>query len=157
MSLDVNVLCVQFLVLYQEVNGKFLVYLDNVVIIQKLQVVIDVVSEYYCIVNSNVYWVVYYFSDYVIVGFEVVCVDLVVFINVVCEEVIFIKGIIEGINLVVQCLGCEWFQVGDEILIMVLEYYVNIVFWQQVCECIGVMFQVMLLCEDGSVDIDVFY
>lgn len=146
----VEQVCVDFLVLNWEVNGQLLVYFDSVVSVQKLEVVIGVEVEFYCYGYVVVYCGIYIFSVEVIVWMEVVCQQVVIFFNVgLVEEVVFVCGIIEGINLVVNSWGNVNVGVGDNIIISEMEYYVNIVLWQMLCVCVGVELWVIFLNLDG--------
>lgn len=79
--------------------------------------------------NVNVYCGVYYLLDEVMCCYENVCISVVKFINVkVCEEVIWMLGIIEVINIVVNGFG-QLLSEGDEVMVIEFEYYVNLVIW----------------------------
>ena len=50
------------------------------------------------------------------------------------EEIVFVRGTTEAINLVAQSYGADALRPGDEILITAMEHHSNIVPWQMVCE-----------------------
>lgn len=67
---------------------------------------------------------------WVIDVYEVVWNKVVKFINVrLLREIVYICNVMEVINLVVYSWGMNNFKVGDEIIIIVMEYYSNLVFW----------------------------
>lgn len=141
---------VDFLVFLCEVNGLLLVYFDSVVSVQKLSQVIDVEVEFYCYGYVVVYCGIYILSVQVIEKMENVCKRVLLFINVcLVEELVFVCGMMEGINLVVNSWGNSNVWVGDNIIISQMEYYVNIVFWQMFCVCVGVELCVILFNFDG--------
>ena len=59
---DISKIREQFPILKREVNGRDLVYFDNGASTQKLQSVIDTVSNYYTEENSNVHRGVHFLS-----------------------------------------------------------------------------------------------
>lgn len=70
------------------------------------------------------------FGIRVIDGYEGVCEKVCKFINVkLMEEIIFMCGIMIVFNIVVVSYGCVNFKFGDEIVIIYMEYYSNIIFW----------------------------
>lgn len=91
---------------------------------------LNVLEDYYKCYNLNVYCGVYILGLLVIDGYENVCEIVCCFINVkYFEEIIFICGIIVLINFVVYSYGDVNVEEGDEIVVIEMEYYVNIVFW----------------------------
>lgn len=95
-------------------------------------------------------------SVQVIESMENVCKQVLWFINVCfVEELVFVCGMMEGINFVVNSWGMENICVGDNIIISEMEYYVNIVFWQMLCECKGVELCVILLYFDGMLWLEI--
>lgn len=107
--MNIYKICEDFFIFSCMVYGKFLVYLDNGVIIQKFCLVIDLIVDEYYLVNVNVYWGVYFLFQQVMELYEVLCEIVCQFINVcsICE-VIFICGIMESINLIVFSFGEEF-------------------------------------------------
>lgn len=102
----------------------------------------------------NVYCGLYYLFNFVIEKYEVVCGIIVKFFNVKdLDEIVLNFGIIEGINFVVYGWVMEYLSVGDEIVLLVMEYYVNIVFWYFLCECMGVVLKWVDIVDDGSLDL----
>ena len=50
------------------------------------------------------------------------------------DEIVFVRGATEGINLVAQCWAATQLKAGDRILLSALEHHCNIVPWQMVAE-----------------------
>lgn len=97
----------------------------------------------------NVYWGLYYLSNVVMVKYEEVCGIVWWFFNVRSEdEVIFILGVMDGINLVVNGLVLDICE-GDEIVFLIMEYYFNIVLWYFFWECNGVVLKWIDIESDG--------
>ncbi len=49
------------------------------------------------------------------------------------QEIVFVRGTTEAINLVAQTFGRQQVGPGDEVLITELEHHANFVPWQQLC------------------------
>lgn len=93
----------------------------------------------------------------VIDNYEVVWEKVWWFLNVgFVDEIVFIKFMIEVINLVFYGLGGNYFFEGDEIVLFIMEYYFNIVLWYFYCEWYGVKIKWVYVCEDGLFDLDFF-
>jgi cysteine desulfurase/selenocysteine lyase len=125
----------QFPLLHERVNGKQLVYLDNAATSQKPQVVIDTIMRYYQFENSNIHRGVHYLSEKATQAYEKARDKVREFLNAASrEEIIFVRGTTEGINLVAQAYGRKNVREGDEVVVSAMEHHSNIVPWQILCE-----------------------
>ena len=98
---DVSKIREQFPILKREVNGRDLVYFDNGASTQKLQSVIDTVSNYYKEENSNVHRGVHFLSGLATDKFEESREVIRKFVGAKhAHEIIFTKGTTDSINLV---------------------------------------------------------
>jgi len=70
------------------------------------------------------------------------------------NEVIFLRGATEAINLVAQSWGGANLRPGDRIMLSMLEHHSNIVPWQMAAERAGAHIDVAPLAEDGRIDLD---
>jgi cysteine desulfurase/selenocysteine lyase len=70
------------------------------------------------------------------------------------EEIVFVRGATEAINLVAQSWGAANLKAGDRILLSTLEHHSNIVPWQLVAERVGAAIDVVPLTGDGRIDLD---
>ncbi|MBX2989718.1 MAG: cysteine desulfurase [Bacteroidetes bacterium] len=124
-----------FPLLRRQVNGKPLVYFDNAATSQKPQVVIDAIMRYYHEENSNIHRGVHYLSTKATEAYEEARLKVQRFINArSIEEVIYVRGTTEAINLVATTYGRKNVSEGDEVLISAMEHHSNIVPWQMLCE-----------------------
>jgi len=124
-----------FPILREKAYGKSLVYFDNAATSQKPQVVIDALVDYYSHYNANVHRGVHFLSQKASDAFDNVRIKAANFINASSEnEIIFIRGTTEGINLVAATYGRQNVKAGDEVLITAMEHHSNIVPWQLLCE-----------------------
>ncbi|MBM2846447.1 MAG: sufS, partial [Bacteroidetes bacterium] len=144
-----------FPLLRQRVNGKPLVYLDNAATSQKPQVVIDALMRYYQEENSNIHRGVHYLSEKATQSYEASRAKVRKFVNAASvQEVIFVRGTTEGINLVAGSYGRKNIRQGDEVLISAMEHHSNIVPWQVLCEEKGAKLRVIPMNDDGELLLD---
>jgi cysteine desulfurase/selenocysteine lyase len=147
----------QFPVLNQRVHGKPLVYLDNAATTQKPQCVIDAMNQFYQADNSNIHRGVHELSERSTRHYEEARVKAQRFINARdWREIVFVRGVTEGINLVAYTFGRRHVQEGDEIVISAMEHHSNIVPWQILCEEKGALLRVAPINERGELLLDEF-
>ena len=152
---DIDTIRAQFPILQREVNGKPLIYLDNGATSQKPQSVIDTISRYYELENSNIHRGVHTLSQEATSAYEDVRKKVQKFINAKhSHEVIFTSGTTGGINLVASSFGASLVRKGDEILITAMEHHSNIVPWQMLCERRGAHLKVLPISKEGEIDIE---
>jgi len=141
----------QFPILQRRVNGVPLVYLDNAATAQRPECVIDAVNRYYRHDNANVHRGVHALAEAATAGFEAARTTMQKFLNAASErEIIFTRGVTEGVNLVAQAYARPRLQAGDEVVITHMEHHSNIVPWQLVCEQTGATLKVMPINERGE-------
>ena len=118
-----------FPALKQKIYDKPLVYLDSAATTLKPISVIEKVRNYYSLENSNVHRGAHYLSQKATDQFEAARENVAQFLNAKSsEEIIFVRGTTEAINLVATSFG-ESLNEGDEIIISILEHHANIVPW----------------------------
>jgi cysteine desulfurase / selenocysteine lyase len=150
-GLDVEAIRKDFPILARKVHGKPLVYLDNGATSQKPQAVIDAVSRYYAEENSNIHRGVHYLSERATAAYEEAREKIKRFINAPkTQEIIFVRGTTEAINLVAQSYGRAFLKAGDEIIVSAMEHHSNIVPWQMLCEQVGARLRVIPINHDGE-------
>jgi cysteine desulfurase/selenocysteine lyase len=129
-------------------------YLDTAATAQKPQAVIDAIVRAYGPDYATVHRGVYERSATMTLRFEEARETVARFIGAGSpDEVVFVRGATEGINLVAQSWG-ERLQVGDRILLSALEHHSNIVPWQLLRDRKGIEIDVAPLTEDGRIDED---
>jgi cysteine desulfurase/selenocysteine lyase len=153
--LDVGKIRADFPILKQKVHGKPLVYLDNGATSQKPQTVIDALNRYYSTENSNIHRGVHFLSERATAAYETARQKIKSFVNARSEqEIIFVRGTTEAINLVAQSYGRTFLKKGDEIIVSAMEHHSNIVPWQMLCEQIGARLRVIPINHDGELVLD---
>jgi cysteine desulfurase/selenocysteine lyase len=144
-----------FPILKQKVHGKPLVYFDNGATSQKPQSVIDTLQHYYSAENSNIHRGVHCLSERATAAYEEARSKIRSYINAGSnQEVIFVRGTTEAINLVAQSYGRSFLKAGDEIIISAMEHHSNIVPWQMLCEQVGARLRVIPINHDGEIVMD---
>jgi cysteine desulfurase/selenocysteine lyase len=130
-------------------------YLDPAATAQKPLPVIDAIDRGYSETYATVHRGVYQRSSDMTLAFEASRRRIAGFIGANSpDEVIFVRGATEGINLVAQSWGGSQLQAGDRILLSTLEHHSNIVPWQLIAERTGAEIDVVPLTEDGRIDLD---
>lgn len=146
-----------FPLLARPVHGKPLVYLDNAATTQKPQVVIDRVARFYVEENANVHRGLHWLSQRATDAFEEARGTIGRFLNArSAEEIVFVRGTTEAINLVAQSYGRSHVTRGDEIVISTMEHHSNIVPWQILCEQQGARLRVIPITDVGELDLDAY-
>jgi len=154
---DVDRLRNDFPALQQEVNSKPLVWLDNAATTQKPQHVIDKLKYYYEHDNSNVHRGAHTLATRATDDFEGAREKVANFIGAPSsDEIVFVRGATEAINLVAFAWGPDTLEEGDEIIVSELEHHSNIVPWQFLRESIGIKLRVIPMDDDGELKLDEF-
>ncbi|MDF2603740.1 cysteine desulfurase [Sphingomonas sp.] len=129
-------------------------YLDTAATAQKPRPVIDAITRGYDTTYATVHRGVYQRSADMTLAYEAARRRVAGFIGGAEEEVVFVRGATEAINLVAQCWAGTQLKAGDRILLSALEHHSNIVPWQMVAERVGAAIDVVPLTEDHRIDLD---
>lgn len=156
-ALNIATIRDQFPILNQQVNGHELVYLDNAATTQKPKRVIEALVHYYSTDNANIHRGIHTLAERATKAFEDTREAARSFINAAfTEEIIFTKGVTDGINLVAYSFGKTFLKPGDEIIISGLEHHSNIVPWQIACQDRGAVLKVIPVSDEGELNIAAF-
>lgn len=130
-------------------------YLDTAATAQKPQAVIDAIARAYGEDYATVHRGVYRRSADMTIAYEAARQRVARFVNArSSDEIVFVRGATEAINLVAQSWGVSTLKAGDRILLSQLEHHSNIVPWQLLRERTGVEIDVCPLTADGRIDVD---
>ncbi|SOB80838.1 cysteine desulfurase [Sphingomonas guangdongensis] len=129
-------------------------YLDTAATSQKPQAVIDAITRGYGETYATVHRGVYQRSADMTLAYEAARTRVARFIGGRPEEIVFVRGATEGINLVAECWAATRLQAGDRILLSQLEHHSNIVPWQMAAERVGAAIDVVPLTPDHRIDLD---
>lgn len=140
-------------ILHRTVNGHPLVWLDNGATTQKPRQVIEALSAYYGAANSNIHRGAHTMAREATELYEAGRTAVAEFLGAASpENIAFVRGTTEGINLVAQSWGRSVLQPGDEILVPVLEHHSNIVPWQLLAKETHARVVPVPLTPEGEID-----
>ncbi len=149
---DVNDIRRDFPILNERVHGRKLVWLDNAATTQKPQAVINRLVHYYSHEYSNVHRAAHELAARSTEAYENARDKLRQFISAgASEEIIFVRGTTEAINLVAGSYGRKFIGKADEIVLSTLEHHSNIVPWQFLAEQVGAVIRVVPVTDRGEV------
>ena len=149
---DVNLIKQDFPILQTKVNGKEIVWLDNAATTQKPKQVIERVSYFYEHENSNIHRAAHELAARATDAYEAARQKVSSFINASSvNEIVFVRGTTEGINLVAESWGDQYLKPGDEIIVSHLEHHANIVPWQILAKKKGLTLKVIPVDDDGQI------
>ncbi len=152
---DVDQIRADFPVLRQTIHGKPLVYLDSAATAQKPHAVIDAIRKFHEVDCANIHRGVHELSQRSTAAYEETRAKAKKFINSRTKnELIFVRGATEGVNLVSSTWGRRNVREGDEIVISALEHHSNIVPWQMLCEEKGAKLRVIPMNDRGELLLD---
>lgn len=130
-------------------------YLDTAATAQKPQAVVDAIAQGYGRDYATVHRGVYTRSADMTVAYEQARTRVANFIGAgSADEIVFVRGATEAINLVAQTWGVTHLKPGDRIMLSMLEHHSNIVPWQLIRERTGIEIDVAPLTPEGKIDLD---
>ncbi|RQR49271.1 SufS family cysteine desulfurase [Burkholderia sp. Bp9140] len=152
---DVNAIRRDFPILQERVNGKQLVWFDNAATTHKPQAVIDRLAYFYAHENSNIHRAAHALAGRATDAYEHARDTVRRFIGASSpEEIVFVRGTTEAINLIAKTWGVQNVGEGDEIVVSHLEHHANIVPWQQLAALKGATLRVIPVDDSGQVLLD---
>lgn len=134
---------------------KALVYLDNAATTQKPVQVINAISDYYLNYNSNIHRAVHELAEEATAAYESTRDKVAKFINAKNrEEIVFVRGTTEAINLVAYTWGRQ--NVGKDDIVVTTEYehHSNIVPWQLLTKEKGAKLEYVGVDDNGELILD---
>ena len=154
---DVERYRADFPILFREVYGKRLVYLDSAASAQKPLSVIEAMDHTLRFEYANVHRGIHLLSNTATQKYEDARETVRRFLNAPSsEEIIFTKNATESINLVAYSFGLENIQEGDEIVLSIMEHHSNIVPWNYLRERKGAVLKWVPVSESGEFQLDEF-
>ena len=154
---DVNAVRRDFPILAERIHGKPLVWLDNAATTHKPRQVIERIAHFYAHENSNIHRAAHTLAARATDAYEHAREVVRRFIHAPdVNEVIFVRGTTEAINLVVKAWGGHNVGEGDEIIVSHLEHHANIVPWQQLAQAKGARLRVIPVDDQGQIRLDAY-
>lgn len=155
MTFSVQQVRSDFPVLAREVNGQPLAYLDSAASAQKPEQVIHAEATFYRHGYAAVHRGIHTLSAEATQRMEEVRQKVARFLNAAsAEEIVFVRGTTEAINLVANSWGTSNVKAGDNIVITAMEHHANIVPWQMLCTRSGAELRVIPLNADGTLQLE---
>jgi len=150
---DVNRIRQDFPILSEKVSGgKPLVWLDNGATTQKPNAVIDRISYFYRHENSNVHRGAHELAARSTDAYEAARETIAKFLGSPSKDnIVFVRGTTEGINLAAQGFVKPLLSAGDEIILTHLEHHANIVPWQMIAQETGALIKVAPVDDTGQI------
>lgn len=146
-----------FPILEQKIHNKPLIYFDNAATTQKPQCVIDAICTYYQRDNANIHRGVHTLAERATIAYEHARRNVKNFINAKEEEeIIFVRGTTEAINLVAQSYGQNNIKAGDEIVVTLMEHHSNFVPWQILAQKTQAILRIINVNPQGELDLEQF-
>ena len=151
-AFDVHAVRRDFPILQERVNGRPLAWFDNAATTQKPRSVIERITAFYEHENSNIHRAAHELAARATDAYETARETVRAFIGASStEEIIFVRGTTEAINLVAKTWGRKAIGEGDEIIVSHLEHHANIVPWQQLAAETGATIRVIPVDDSGQV------
>jgi cysteine desulfurase/selenocysteine lyase len=153
---DVERVRQDFPILGELVHGVPVAYLDSAASAQKPRQVIEAVDRLYRHNYGNVHRGVHALSERATAAYEGARDSLRRFINAGSrQEIVFVRGATEGINLVAQSFGRR-FRPGEQVVLSMMEHHANIVPWQLLREQTGIELKVIPINQAGELDLEAY-
>ena len=152
---DVHAVRRDFPILAERVHGRPLVWFDNAATTQKPQAVIDRLAWFYAHENSNIHRAAHELAARATDAYEAARAKVARFLGAAsAQEIVFVRGATEGVNLVAQTFGRQHIGAGDELVVSLLEHHANIVPWQQIAAEKGARLRVIPVDDSGQLLLD---
>jgi len=155
--LDLGKIRGDFPILKRKINNHPLIYFDSAATSQKPRQVIESMKEFYEKHNANVHRAVHTLSQEASELYENAHEEVAKFINAKgMEEIVFVRGTTEAINLVVYAWGLQNLKSEDEVLVTLMEHHSNIVPWENLSRIKRFKVKYAEVNDDGTLDREAF-
>ncbi len=155
---DVRAVRRDFPILAERVNGRPLIWLDNAATTQKPNAVIERLADFYRHENSNIHRAAHELAARATEAYEDARRTVARFLGASSQdEIVFVRGTTEAINLVAKAWGPRHVGAGDEIVVSLLEHHANIVPWQQLAAQTGARIRVIPVDSNGQIRLDEYH
>ena len=142
-----------FPILKRKINNHVIIYFDNAATSQKPRQVIEAIKDFYENHNANIHRAVHTLSQEASELYEQAHEEIARFINANgMEEIIFVRGTTEAVNLVAYSWGCHSLKKGDEILVTLMEHHSNLVPWEILAKTCGYSVKYAEVNHDGTLN-----
>ncbi len=155
-SFDVMKIRESFPILHQEVRpSRPLIYLDSAASCQTPTPVIEAIRNFYTEDYANIHRGLYDLSQKATQLYEEARSKIQRFLNASsAEEIVFVRGTTEAINLVAHSFGETFLEKGDEIIISQMEHHSNIVPWQLLAQRLQLKIKMLPMTHEGTLQLE---
>jgi SufS family cysteine desulfurase len=144
-----------FPALAQRVNGEPLVYLDSAATTQRPKPVLDAILDFYLHDNANPGAALHELARRAYGRYEDARHTLARFLNAAnADEIVWVRGTTEGINLVATAWARSQLKSGDEVLLTVSEHASNLLPWRLAAEATSARIGFVDVDDDGRISLD---
>lgn len=156
--IDVESIRADFPVLQRRIGDKPLIYFDNAATTQKPRQVLETIQAFYATHNANIHRSPHRLGQEATALYEDARRNVARFVGAEePEEIVFVRGATEGINLVAYSLALSEnerlrLQPDDEVVVTLMEHHSNLVIWQRVRDWNGIVLKVVDIRDDGTLD-----
>ncbi|RKT47161.1 family 2A encapsulin nanocompartment cargo protein cysteine desulfurase [Thiocapsa rosea] len=152
---DIRAVRRDFPILNERVHGRPLIWFDNAATTQKPNAVIERLAEFYRHENSNIHRAAHELAARATEAYEDARRTVARFLGASSvDEIVFVRGTTEAINLVAKAWGPRHVGQGDEIVVSLLEHHANIVPWQQLAAQVDARLRVIPVDSSGQIRLD---
>lgn len=153
-SVDWDLVRRDFPILDQKAHGHPLAFLDSAASSQMPRQVMERLVAYQSFEHANIHRGVHLLSQRATDAFEDARQVMAGHLGCAENEVVFVRGATEGINLVMHGFGRKFLKEGDEVVLTIMEHHANIVPWQMLRDEKGIVLRVVPMSDDGVLDLD---
>ncbi|MGP1931267.1 MAG: SufS family cysteine desulfurase [Arsenophonus sp. ET-YP4-MAG3] len=140
-----------FPMLSEKIKNQPLIYLDSAASAQKPLQVIEKEKQFLCQHYAAVHRGIHTLSSSATLMLEDIRQEVANFIHAAnSEEIIFVRGTTEGINLIANSYGRTFIKPGDNIIISQMEHHANIVPWHLLASEIGFYIRILPIDYNGN-------
>ncbi len=144
-----------FPALRQSVNGRLVAYLDSAATTQRPYAVINAITQFYRDDNANPSSSLHTLARRSYEQYEEARRVVASFVNARDpNEIVWVRGTTEGINLVASAWVSSNVRAGDEVLLTVAEHYSNLLPWRLAAQRAGATVQFVDVDDEGRLQLD---
>ncbi|MFO8034119.1 MAG: cysteine desulfurase [Candidatus Bipolaricaulota bacterium] len=154
--MDVEKIRRDFPILGRKAAGKPFVYLDSAATSQKPSPVIDALGAFYRESNANVHRALYGLAAEATERYEAAREKVASLLGAIAEEIVFVRGTTEALNLAAHALGDARLKGGDTVVVTEMEHHANLVPWQQAARRHGARLEAVPITDGGELDIPAY-
>lgn len=138
----------------QRVHGRPLIYLDSAATTQRATPVFDAIIDFYRHDNANPGAVLHELAQRAHRRYEGARQTVARFLNAAsADEIVWVRGTTEGVNLVATAWARAHVRRGDEILLTIAEHASNLLPWRLAAEVTGARVRFVDVDEEGRISL----